>query len=153
RRRRPARHRCNRSRTGHRTRRASQDLREVLSRRPERHAGATRQRRGPGARAAHRRGARRGRHGRERAGAGQPLRPAPAARAVVMAKILIVDDEPEIVRGLEDNLRFEGYQTASAANGEEALALALRGAPDLILLDVMMPRMSGWEVCRALRDK
>ena len=70
-----------------------------------------------------------------------------------MAKILIVDDEPEIVRGLEDNLRFEGYQTASAANGEEALVLALRGAPDLILLDVMMPRMSGWEVCRALRDK
>src|SRR5437899_5264607 len=70
-----------------------------------------------------------------------------------MAKILIVDDEPEIVRGLEDNLRFEGYQTASAANGEDALALALSGAPDLILLDVMMPRMSGWEVCRALRAK
>jgi len=70
-----------------------------------------------------------------------------------MAKILIVDDEPEIVRGLEDNLRFEGYQTASAANGEDALALALRGAPDLILLDVMMPRMSGWDVCRALREK
>jgi len=70
-----------------------------------------------------------------------------------MAKILIVDDEPEIVRGLEDNLRFEGYQTAAAANGEDALALALSGAPDLILLDVMMPRMSGWEVCRALREK
>ena len=68
-----------------------------------------------------------------------------------MAKILIVDDEPEIVRGLEDNLRFEGYQTASAANGEEALALALRGAPDLILLDVMMPKLSGFEVCRRLR--
>jgi two-component system alkaline phosphatase synthesis response regulator PhoP len=70
-----------------------------------------------------------------------------------MARILIVDDEPEIVRGLEDNLRFEGYQTTSAANGEEALALALSGAPDLILLDVMMPRMSGWDVCRALREK
>ena len=70
-----------------------------------------------------------------------------------MAKILIVDDEPEIVRGLEDNLRFEGYQTAAAANGEDALALALSGAPDLILLDVMMPRMSGWDVCRALREK
>src|SRR5213594_3579280 len=70
-----------------------------------------------------------------------------------MARILIVDDEPEIVRGLEDNLRFEGYQTASAANGEEALALAQSAAPDLILLDVMMPRMSGWDVCRALREK
>jgi two-component system alkaline phosphatase synthesis response regulator PhoP len=70
-----------------------------------------------------------------------------------MAKILIVDDEPEIVRGLEDNLRFEGYQTASASNGEDALALAQSGAPDLIILDVMMPRMSGWDVCRALRAK
>jgi two-component system alkaline phosphatase synthesis response regulator PhoP len=70
-----------------------------------------------------------------------------------MARILIVDDEPEMVRGLEDNLRFEGYQTASATNGQDAVALAQSGAPDLILLDVMMPRMSGWDVCRALREK
>jgi DNA-binding response OmpR family regulator len=70
-----------------------------------------------------------------------------------MPRILIVDDEPEIVRGLEDNLQFEGYQTQSAANGEDALALAVSGAPDLILLDVMMPRMSGWDVCRRLREK
>jgi len=70
-----------------------------------------------------------------------------------MARILIVDDEPEIVRGLQDNLRFEGYQTASATNGQEALALAQSDAPDLILLDIMMPRMSGWDVCRALREK
>ena len=70
-----------------------------------------------------------------------------------MARILIVDDEPEIVRGLEDNLRFEGYQTAAATNGENAVALALSDAPDLILLDIMMPRMSGWDVCRALRNK
>ncbi len=70
-----------------------------------------------------------------------------------MARILIVDDEPEIVRGLTDNLRFEGYQTVSATNGEEALGLALREAPDLVLLDIMMPRMSGWDVCRELRRK
>jgi two-component system alkaline phosphatase synthesis response regulator PhoP len=70
-----------------------------------------------------------------------------------MARILIVDDEPEIVRGLEDNLRFEGYQTESAANGDDALALAVSATPDLILLDVMMPRMSGWDVCRRLREK
>jgi DNA-binding response OmpR family regulator len=70
-----------------------------------------------------------------------------------MARILIVDDEPEIVRGLEDNLRFEGYQIASATNGQDALALAQSDAPDLILLDIMMPRMSGWDVCRALREK
>jgi DNA-binding response OmpR family regulator len=70
-----------------------------------------------------------------------------------MPRILIVDDEPEIVRGLEDNLRFEGYQTASATDGEEALALAGRLTPDLVLLDIMMPRMSGWDVCRALRRR
>ena len=70
-----------------------------------------------------------------------------------MANILIVDDEPEIVRGLEDNLRFDGYATLSAGNGADALALAAREAPDLILLDVMMPRMSGWDVCRRLREK
>jgi len=70
-----------------------------------------------------------------------------------MPRILIVDDEPQIVRGLEDNLRFEGYQTATATNGEEALAAAAREAPDLVLLDIMMPGLSGWDVCRALRDK
>jgi two-component system alkaline phosphatase synthesis response regulator PhoP len=68
-------------------------------------------------------------------------------------RILIVDDEPEIVRGLEDNLRFEGYQTVSARSGSEALALAAREAPDLIVLDIMMPEMSGWDVCRALRTR
>jgi DNA-binding response OmpR family regulator len=70
-----------------------------------------------------------------------------------MPRILIIDDEPEIVRGLEDNLRFEGYETESATDGEAGLALALGRAPDLVLLDVMMPRMSGWEVCRALRAR
>jgi DNA-binding response OmpR family regulator len=68
-----------------------------------------------------------------------------------MAVILIVDDEPEILRGLQDNLRFEGYATISASNGADALALAAREALDLILLDVMMPAMSGWDVCRQLR--
>jgi DNA-binding response OmpR family regulator len=70
-----------------------------------------------------------------------------------MPRILIVDDEPEIVRGLEDNLRFEGYATSTATDGEAALTLATREAPDLVILDLMMPKMSGWEVCRALRAK
>ena len=70
-----------------------------------------------------------------------------------MPRILIVDDEPEMVRGLEDNLRFEGYQTLSAADGKQGLARALTEAPDLILLDIMMPGMSGWDVCRELRGK
>ncbi|MBI4561635.1 MAG: response regulator, partial [Candidatus Rokubacteria bacterium] len=58
-----------------------------------------------------------------------------------------------MVRGLEDNLRFEGYQTVAATNGAEALTLAARAAPDLILLDFMMPQMSGWDVLRTLRQK
>jgi two-component system alkaline phosphatase synthesis response regulator PhoP len=70
-----------------------------------------------------------------------------------MAKVLIVDDEPEIVRGLVDNLEFEGYRAVAASNGADALALAAAEAPDLILLDIMMPAMSGWEVCRALRER
>jgi len=59
-----------------------------------------------------------------------------------MARILIVDDEPEIVRGLEDNLRFEGYQTLTAGNGADALAVAAREAPDLIVLVRCAPAVS-----------
>jgi two-component system alkaline phosphatase synthesis response regulator PhoP len=70
-----------------------------------------------------------------------------------MPLILIVDDEPAMVRGLEDNFRFEGYRTLAATTGKEGLAHALREIPDLILLDVMMPEMSGWDVLRALRQK
>ncbi len=58
-----------------------------------------------------------------------------------------------MVRGLEDNLRFEGYETLAAGDGKRGLDLALTGAPDLVLLDVMMPGMSGWDVCRELRRK
>jgi len=65
--------------------------------------------------------------------------------------ILVVDDEPEMVRGLADNLKFEGYATLTAGNGAEAIAVATREALDLIILDVMMPKMSGWDVCRELR--
>ena len=70
-----------------------------------------------------------------------------------MPRILIVDDEPEMVRGLEDNLRFEGYQTLSARDGRRGLELATTEAPDLVLLDVMMPGMSGWDVCREIRRR
>src|SRR5215831_1548693 len=70
-----------------------------------------------------------------------------------MPRILIVDDEPEIVRGLADNLRFEGYDTLAASDGAEALTIAAREAPDLVLLDIMMPKLSGWDVCRELRRR
>jgi DNA-binding response OmpR family regulator len=66
-------------------------------------------------------------------------------------KILIVDDEPNIVISLEFLMKKEGFEVAVAADGEEALACVASFAPDLILLDVMMPKKSGFEVCEALR--
>ncbi len=67
-------------------------------------------------------------------------------------KILIVDDEPNIVISLEFLLKKEGFEVAVAADGEEALAQVASFNPDLLLLDVMMPRKSGFEVCEALRS-
>src|SRR5258707_1207397 len=61
-------------------------------------------------------------------------------------KILIVEDEPNMVAGLRDNFEFEGFQVITALDGVEGLERALKESPDLIVLDVMMPRMSGLEV-------
>jgi len=70
-----------------------------------------------------------------------------------MAKrVLIVDDEPNIVTSLEFLMRRSGYEVALARNGEEALALVAEFRPDLVLLDVMMPLRSGYDVCRTLRE-
>jgi DNA-binding response OmpR family regulator len=66
-------------------------------------------------------------------------------------KILIVDDEPNIVISLEFLLKKEGFEVAVANDGEEALARVASFNPDLILLDVMMPKKSGFEVCEVLR--
>jgi DNA-binding response OmpR family regulator len=68
------------------------------------------------------------------------------------SKILIVDDEPLNVDYLEQELEDLGYETISAANGQEALAKVAAEAPDLILLDVMMPVMDGFTVCRILKE-
>ena len=66
-------------------------------------------------------------------------------------KILIVDDEPNIVISLEFLMKKEGFAVAIANDGEAALAQAEAFAPDLILLDVMMPKKSGYDVCEAIR--
>ena len=70
-----------------------------------------------------------------------------------MTKILIVEDEPNMVSGLRDNFQFEGYEVISASDGVAGLHTALTDSPDLVLLDVMMPRMSGLEVCRQIKAK
>lgn len=66
-------------------------------------------------------------------------------------KILIVDDEPDIRELIEYNLKKEGYQVYTASNGQEAVTEAKRVLPDLIILDIMMPKMDGIEACRILR--
>src|ERR1700683_1512170 len=70
-----------------------------------------------------------------------------------MAKILIVEDEPNMVAGLRDNFEFEGYQVLTAADGVAGLERALSESPDIVILDVMMPRMSGLDVCKQLKAK
>ncbi|WP_442796216.1 response regulator transcription factor [Pelobium manganitolerans] len=66
-------------------------------------------------------------------------------------KILIVDDEPDILELIEYNLKKEGYQVYTANNGKEAIDEARKVQPDLIILDIMMPKMDGIEACRLLR--
>jgi DNA-binding response OmpR family regulator len=67
-------------------------------------------------------------------------------------RILIVDDELSILKFVRSNLEDRGYVAISATNGEEALHIIERELPDLIILDVMMPKMDGFEVCRRLRE-
>jgi len=66
-------------------------------------------------------------------------------------KVLIVDDEPNIVAALEFLLEKQGYQVRVAANGEDALEQLDAFGPDLVLLDVMVPKLSGYEVCQRMR--
>jgi DNA-binding response OmpR family regulator len=70
-----------------------------------------------------------------------------------MTRILIVEDEPKMVAGLRDNFEYEGYEVLTAHDGIEGLDRALATSPDLIVLDVMMPKMSGLDVCRQLKMK
>jgi DNA-binding response OmpR family regulator len=71
-----------------------------------------------------------------------------------MAKrVLIADDEPNIVTSLEYLMKMTGYEVACARNGEEALELVAAFMPDLVLLDVMMPRRSGYDVCQRMRER
>ena len=68
------------------------------------------------------------------------------------AKILIIEDEPTVRVGLEDNLKFEGYQIVSSDNGITGLEVFEKENPDLVILDVMMPGLDGLEVCKRIRQ-
>jgi two-component system alkaline phosphatase synthesis response regulator PhoP len=68
-----------------------------------------------------------------------------------MTKILIAEDEPDIRDLIAFTLRFAGYEVATCANGEEAVQLAKKEYPDLILLDVRMPRMTGYDACKEIK--
>jgi len=70
-----------------------------------------------------------------------------------MQRILIVEDEPDLRTGLKDNLEFEGYKVAVAADGMAALSAVQKESPDLIVLDLMLPKLDGYEVCRRLRGR
>lgn len=68
-----------------------------------------------------------------------------------MAKILIAEDEPDIRELVAFMLRFAGHEVLAASNGEEAVQAATREVPDLVLMDVRMPRMTGYDACRIMK--
>jgi len=65
--------------------------------------------------------------------------------------VLIVEDDPALLRGLKDNFAVRGYQVRTANDGQRALVALLNDPPDLLLLDLMLPRVNGYELCRAAR--
>ncbi|MBI2190812.1 MAG: response regulator [Planctomycetes bacterium] len=74
------------------------------------------------------------------------------AKKTSAKKILIIDDEPIIVRTLQDRLKFTGYEVFTAADGEEGLQKAVQQKPDLVLLDIMMPKLDGHQVLERMRQ-
>jgi DNA-binding response OmpR family regulator len=68
-------------------------------------------------------------------------------------RILIIEDDPAMLRGLKDNFAFKGYTVITASEGEGGLEKALNEKPDLIVLDIMLPKMNGYEICRLLREE
>jgi DNA-binding response OmpR family regulator len=65
--------------------------------------------------------------------------------------VLIIEDDPALMRGLKDNFAYEGYRVLTATDGEAGLDLALAARPDLVILDLMLPKVNGYEICRFLR--
>jgi len=70
-----------------------------------------------------------------------------------MRNVLIIEDDATMRRGLKDNFEFKGYGVLTADDGEEGLNIALNKKPDLILLDIMLPKINGYEICRLIRQE
>jgi len=70
-----------------------------------------------------------------------------------MPKVLIIEDEPAILKGLKDNLEGEGYKVSAASEGKSGLEKALKEKMDIVLLDVMLPGMSGFDICKEIKSK
>jgi len=70
-----------------------------------------------------------------------------------METVLIIEDDSTMLRGLKDNFEFKGYKVLTAADGEEGLNTALNKKPDLIILDIMLPKINGYEMCRLIRKE
>jgi len=70
-----------------------------------------------------------------------------------METILLIEDDATMLRGLRDNFEFRGYRVLTAVDGEEGLNAALNEKPDLIVLDIMLPKINGYEVCRLIRKE
>jgi DNA-binding response OmpR family regulator len=70
-----------------------------------------------------------------------------------METVLIVEDDPSMLTGLKDNFAYKGYKVLTAADGEKGLNAALNARPDLIILDIMLPKINGYEICRLIRQE
>ncbi len=70
-----------------------------------------------------------------------------------MEKVLIIEDDATMLRGLSDNFKYEGYLVETAADGEQGLSKALDVKPDLVILDIMLPKINGYEICRLIRKE
>ncbi len=137
---------------GSRPPRRPEDFRPILPGGPEPDAAARRLWPGPEHREIHRAGPCRRGGGPKRTGPGEHLSREDSA-AMNRDKILIIEDDPTMQRVLKDNCEFSGYEVRMAADGAEGVQAVFEAKPDLIILDIMLPRISGFDVCRRLRQE